>query len=402
MKYRRDEKMNGKKKNKKIILLVTSLSGGGAERIVSELSLNFPKNVEVIIALFLNKISYLYNGKLISLNSPASKNIFVELYHFFNRIYKFRKIINVEKPNIVISFMARANFVNIVTAKQSIINVVSFQSRVPLTFYAKFLIKLLYNKAGKIIACSKGVKNDLIKNFYIKKNKIEVIYPPINVKKIQQLANKPVKHPWFKEDIPILITFSRLTKTKGHCHLMKAFSRVRKKFPCRLVILGEGDLKKSLEKFGKILLLDKDILFLGWQENPFKFIAKSTVFVYASSLEGLPMVLLEAMACGLPIISTDCFTGSREILTSDTDINYQTKIIEYAKYGILTPVCDDNFYQKNIFLTREEKLLAEATIKVLTKESIRKQYKGASLERAKDFDVKNIIKRWVKLINVYK
>ena len=391
-----------KKGIKKVILLVPSLSGGGAERIVSKLSLNFPKNIEVVIVLFLNKISYFYNGKLISLNSFPSKNIFVKLYHFFNRVYKFRKIINVEKPNIVISFLGGANFVNIVTAKQSIINVVSFQSRVPLTFYEKFLIKLLYNKAGKIIACSKGVKCDLIKNFHIKKNKIEVIYPPINVKKIQQLANKPVKHPWFKEDIPIIITFGRLIKTKGHCHLMKAFSRVRKKFPCRLVILSEGDLKKSLEKFGKTLLLDKDILFLGWQENPFKFIAKSTVFVYASYLEGLPMVLLEAMACGLPIISADCFAGPREILTSDTGINYQTKIIEYAKYGILTPVCDDNFHQKNIFLTREEKMLAEATIKVLTKESIRKQYKGASLERAKDFDVKNIIKKWVKLIDVYK
>lgn len=389
------------KKNKKIILLVPSLSGGGAERIVSELSLNFPKNVEVIIVLFLNKISYFYNGKLISLNSLVSKNIFIELYHFFNRIYKFRKIINVEKPNIVISFMARADFVNIVTAKQSIINVVSFQSRVPSTFYVKFLKKLLYNKAAKIIACSKGVKDDLIKNFYIKKNKIEVIYPLINVKEIQRLANKPVKHPWFKEDIPILITFSRLTKMKGHYNLMKAFSRVRKKFPCRLVILGEGDLKKSLEKFGKTLLLDKDILFLGWQENPYKFIAKSTVFVYASSLEGLPMALLEAMACGIPIISTDCFAGPREILTLDTDINYQTEVIEYAKYGILTPVCDDIFHQKNIFLTTKEKLLAEATIKVLTKESIREQYKEASLERAKDFDAKNIIKKWIKLIDVY-
>lgn len=391
-----------KKKINKVILFIPSLSGGGAEKIVSELSLNFPKNIEVIIVLFWNKISYFYNGKLISMNSLPSKNIFIRLFHFCNRVYKFKKILNIEKPNIVISFLNGPNFVNIVTANQSIINVVSFQSRASFTFSVNFLIKLLYNRAGKIIACSEGVKNDLIENFCIKKNKIKVIYPPINVEKIQQLANKQVKHPWFKEDIPIIITFGRLTKTKGHYHLIKAFSEVRKHFPCRMVILSEGKLRKSLEKFGKTLLLDEDILFLGWQENPFKFIAKSTIFIYASLLEGLPMVLLEAMACGLPVISTDCLSGPREILTQDTTINYQTKNIEYAKYGILTPVCDDNFPQKNIFLTKKEKMLAEATIKMLTNKSIRKQYKKASLNRAKDFDIKEIIPKWIELIDAYK
>jgi len=106
------------------------------------------------------------------------------------------------------------------------------------------------------------------------------------------------------------------------------------------------------------------------------------------------------MACGLPIISSDCPCGPREILAPHTNINYQTKDIEYAEYGILTPVDDEKLYSANAPLTFEEKILSQAILALLKNKNLQDKYKQKSLERARDFDVKKIIKQWEKIIGL--
>ena len=385
----------------KVILLIPSLRGHGAERVVSELSLNFPSEVERVIVLFEQQIAYPYKGKLISLNCPASKNFFIKILHFLKRFFQFKKILKKESPDWTISFLETANLINVLSTKRAIISTRTLLSDVCKGFYGKIygvLVKVLYNKAARIIVVSETVKDDLIKNFWVKKEKIEVIYNPIDVKKIQKLAQEEVQHPWFKEKTPIVISSGRLVKAKGQWHLIRAFLEVRKQIPCRLVILGEGELRKYLEKLARELNLESDVLFLGWQKNPFKFLAKSDIFVLTSLREGFPNALVEAMTCGLPVISSDCRSGPREILAPNTNPNYQTKDVEYSDYGILTPICDGRFYQADHLPAREEMILANIIIEILKDKDLKSKYEKVSLERVNTFNVEKIINHWLMIL----
>jgi glycosyltransferase involved in cell wall biosynthesis len=141
-----------------------------------------------------------------------------------------------------------------------------------------------------------------------------------------------------------------------------------------------------------------DVYFLGYQQNPFRFKERSKLFVFTSLWEGFPLSILEAMACSLPAISTDCYSGPREILAPNTDVLYKTKEIESADYGILIPEGDKKKKNYKDPLTYMEKCLVEATKQILEDDNLYEYYKEKSLRRANDFDKKQIINKWVKLI----
>ncbi len=386
-------------KDKKILFLIPTLDSGGGERVVSELSLNLPSRFQRTIVLFENKVSYPYKGKLISLNISLSKRFFPKLFNLFIGLWRFKKIVNEEKPDYVISFGKAPNIFNILTESNSIVRIENSLTERKKGFWARiynFLIKTLFNKAEKVIVVSKALGDDLIKDFRIRKEKIKLIYNPIDIKKIQELLKEPLelKHQEiFKQ--PVIINVGRLTEQKGQWHLVRAFKKAKeRKKDLKLVILGEGELETYLKRLIKNLNLEKDVYFLGWQKNPFKFLSRSKLFVFPSLWEGLGIAILEAMVCGLPVISSDCKSGPREILAPSTDLDNQTKNIEYVKYGILVPVCSKNLPETNTPLTRNENILSKATIEVLTNEKLSNDLATKAKQRAKDFDIRNIIKKW--------
>ena len=112
----------------------------------------------------------------------------------------------------------------------------------------KCLIKILYRRADLIIVVSNGLRNELITEFKIPSDKIKVIYNPINITRIKYLASENTDDEWFTEDIPIIFCMGRLVKQKGHWHLIRAFSELIEKFPCKLIIRGEGELKPYLKE----------------------------------------------------------------------------------------------------------------------------------------------------------
>ena len=146
-------------------------------------------------------------------------------------------------------------------------------------------------------------------------------------------------------------------------------------------MIGDGYLREKLEEKVRKENLENKIIFLGRQKDVFKFLAKSSCFVLSSDYEGFPNVLIEALACNLPIISTDCISGPREILAPNSDFTKQTKFIEIAEYGILAPIGDVD-------------KLAEAMRIIYEDEDLRKEYSKKAKFRAKDFDVRKIIKEW--------
>lgn len=389
--------------NKKVMFLSAHLSYGGAEKVLSELSCNLPDDIEQVIVLYEKEITYPYKGRLISLDSPiTSLSFFNRAYKFIQRIFRLKKIIKTENPDCVISFMEEANFINIMVSENPIVTVHILQSinpkRLSSLIAIKLLISVLYNRA-KVIAVSKGVKNDLIKKFGVKEEKVQVIYNPVRINETQILSGEKINDDFHENNIPIIATSGRLTEQKGQWHLIRAFSEVRKQIPCRLVIMGKGELEGYLKELTRELNLQNDVVFLGWQKNPYKYIAKADVFVMSSLWEGFCIVLVEAMACGLPVISTDCPCGPREILAPQNSGNNQINDIENAEFGLLVPVCDGGFYKASDPLTKEEGILADAIIQILSNKKLSEHYSKAGAQRACDFDVKKVVREYALLLH---
>jgi len=379
----------------KLLMLITSLAGGGAERVVSELSLNLSSNISRRIITLTNRISYPSNIPPLSMNFNYGGTADINMiYTAFMGIINYREILKNYKPDVSISFLVLDNFINvlsnIVNNKAKVIvsvhTVLSMRFRKsPIDRFSKFLIKILYNKADLIIAVSRGIRDELVRDFNINPKKIRVVYNPIDIEKIQYLARDEVNDEWFDGELPIIINMGRLTEAKGQWHLIRAFSKVRKRKQCKLVICGNGELKLYLENLVRNLDLKNDVKFLGWQDNPFKYISEASIFVSSSLWDALPCALIEAMTCDCPVIATDCKYGSSEILGD-------------GKFGILTPPLDGRFYNASDPLTLEEEYLANTIIKLLDNQELRNNYSKKARMRVVNFDQKIILKLYEDII----
>ena len=192
-----------------------------------------------------------------------------------------------------------------------------------------WLIKRFYPWANGIIVVSHGVRDDMAQLTKIPKDRITVIYNPSVVRaEVLKKAQAPLDHPWFTPDQPpVLVAVGRLQMQKDFPTLLHAFAQVRRRRPARLLILGEGKEREPLEELIRKLNLENDVSMPGFVANPYAYMARASLFVLSSRWEGLPTVLIEALCCGTPVVSTDCPSGPREILKD-------------GKYGQLVPVGD--------------------------------------------------------------
>jgi glycosyltransferase involved in cell wall biosynthesis len=397
---------------KQIYFLLNSLAGGGAEAVAVRLSEYLPVANFILLE---RDVKYKTDKPIFFLSnhstktSPIIKTLSIPIY-----AYKLSDFI--EKNSLVVSFLERANFVNIISKlfkrHKAIISVRMDQQtgHVGLRKLNKLLVRILYPKADLIIAISHGVKHSLI-NLGIKGEKIKVIYNPYPIDEIRELAKEPLGsyEEIFKH--PVLITAGRLTKQKGQWYLIRVFKALKEKHKdLKLVILGEGELKDYLvglsEELGlKTYVWDRDelsesfdVYFLGFQENPFKFMARSKLFVFPSLWEGFGNVLVEAMACGVPVLSSDCRSGPREILAPNTDFNYQTQKPEFAEYGVLMPVFEVKYKTANERLEEREIMWVETIDKLLEDESLRRHYSEKAKQRAEDFRIEKIVQEWKEIL----
>ena len=385
-------------KNLDIIIFSHSLGFGGIGRTVSDVSCNLPPYINQTIVLLDDTVAYPYRGHLIVLGKDSLKHLPVRGLRLFLNVVKFQMIIRKIKPDIVLAFHYHARTINCLA--QMFMPTFRYASisaalGVPSQFQQHYadsgswmnrsLNFLVQKHSNKIIACSEGVKSSLVNHFKAASQKIEVIYSPVDVKRIIQMSAETVNHPWFHEKIPILITSGRLIPEKNQADLVKAFALIRKERSCRLVILGDGTLKDDLVSLARELEVHDDVLFLGFQKNPFKYISKSTVFVFPSIMEGLGLSLIEAMIVGCPTVATDCPVGPREILAPGTVTPERMDDIEEAQYGLLIPVGNVGF-------------LKEAIEKLLDDGRLRGKYSCVGVERAMIFDIERIAPLYAKLI----
>lgn len=352
-----------------------NLAGGGAERTVINIINNLDsKKFEVKLLIgtknnndYINQISSEVDVKY--LNKKRLRNCF----------FKLRRFIKNERPDIVFTTGINNNImlslVNLTLLKKSrlVVRETTYRTKsTNISLLKKILTYLTYNMiADKVISLSRGVKEDLVNNFHINKEKIVVIYNPVEINKINQLKSEKINYQIREKDEKLILSVGRLVEQKDFPTLIKAFSLVQQKMKAKLIILGKGHLINELKSLSEQLGIKDKVLFLGFKQNPYKYMRYSDVFVLTSKVEGFGHVIVEAMTTGTPIISTNCVSGPREIIGDN-------------KYGILVPVGD-------------YKTLALKILELLKDEKLQKNLRLLGHKRARDFDSKKIIKQYEAL-----
>lgn len=367
---------------RKLNILTYSLASGGAEKVVSILLWELKNNFDITLFLMNKEIFYDVpkNTKIIYLeNSNAQESGIKKLLKLLLLAYKYKKL---SSCDISLSFMNRPNYINVLAKLFGMRSTVVISERAMPSlqhknglqgFINRVLIRLLYGRANTIIANSQGNAQDLKDHFTCQN--VRIIPNLFDIKKIQTLSKEDAK---LDDKSFNFITIGRLDKGKNHILLIEAMRDI----DARLYIIGDGELRSSLiQKVEQWGLTDK-VFFLGRKKNPYKYLAKSDCFVFSSNHEGFPNVVLEALTCGLPVISTDCKSGPREILAPDLDIatSLQTNM-QLAEYGILIAVGD-------------VEAMRNAMKMIIDNKDLCIKYTQKAKKRASDFDLSQILTQW--------
>jgi glycosyltransferase involved in cell wall biosynthesis len=248
------------------------------------------------------------------------------------------RYLRTEKPGALISALHQANF-SAVLAKglarvptklvMTVHNTMSEETGHSASWKNRmipYVSRMAFPFAEEIVTVSRGVAEDLSKLLGLPLDRLHVIYNPVVGPELFEKAKLPIDHKWFREgQVPVLVAIGRFTVAKDFTTLIRAIALVASRRPARLMILGEGEERPVLESLVRELGLEDSVLLPGFVDNPYAYLARAKMFVLSSLHEGLPTVLIEALALGKPIVSTDCRSGPREILQN-------------GAYGRLVPV----------------------------------------------------------------
>ena len=358
-----------------IAIYLPSLRGGGAERAMVTLANGFSdKGLQVDLVLACAEGPYLAEV------SPGVRVVDLQSNRVLTSLPALVRYLRRERPQAMLSALNHANVIAVVARMLAGIPVrlvVSERNNVSLSGSSLknlrsrvvfHMMRWAYRRADGVTAVSGGVADDLAKAINLPRDRISVVFNPVVTPELIKKSRMPLDHPWLGEGKPpVILGVGRLTPQKDFATLIRAFAQVRAVHDCRLVILGEGELRVELEMLATSLGIRDSIQFPGFAENPFAWMSRVRLFVLSSRWEGLPNVLIQAMACGAAVVSTDCPSGPDEIL-------------EGGKWGKLVPVGDVNALAKAI------------------SENLQTPDMVNSAERAMFFNVGNAVNAYLRLL----
>ncbi len=308
--------------NARLAIFLPSLAGGGAQRSMLSLAEGLAATglrVDLVVGNAIGRFRrQVPQGiDLIDLGAARVLGALPSLVSYLSR----------ERPDVLISALDHANLVAICArlisrsptrVVVSVRNTLSEKVQQSLSRRERmlpWLARRLYPLAEGIVAVSDGVRDDLVVNIGLPPGSVQVLHNPVLTPQLTRLARMDPDHAWFRPgEPPVVLAAGRLTDQKDFPTLLHAFDEVRRHHSCRLVILGEGPERADLESLVRQLGLQDQCDLHGFVDNPYAFMRRARLFVLSSAWEGLPGVLIQAMACGTPVLSTDCPSGPREIL----------------------------------------------------------------------------------------
>ena len=371
---------------KKIMFVVPSLRGGGAEKVAATLLDSLAKsddNLKVIVILLHKEAVRITrpNIEIICLDVRDAGNIFHPMFKFLRVMYLLARIIRHVRPRTIISFMDYLNVASIISTRLSGVRcrvvltvhtlLASYMLRYADNYREKILRRLVlltYKRADAIIAVSQGVRDDLVNIFRVAGELVHVVHNPVDIDRIRSLSRETVHEKLFSGEVPVILSAGRLVKEKGFDCLIKSFSRLQQRCNARLVILGEGNEEENLRALSRELGIAEDVILLGYQDNPYKYMKHADIFVLPSRYEGFGIVIVEAMACGVPVVATKSYKGIEEI-------------IEDERSGLLVPVADED-------------ALAGAMFRLISYPEEKKRFIGNASEKLGKFSAEHILEKY--------
>ena len=380
----RADKVNSHLENKmkRVAIHIDNLTGGGAERVLLNLAKGLVEkgySVDFVLGTF--------DGEYVNDVDSACRIIEIgrNLFNFkgFRGIHKVIRLsayIRKEKPDVIIAALGGPNTRLLLsrflthTGTMYVVSVHNHLSPFSMQhsrlghIVKRCIIKPIYSLSDRIVAVSNGVADDLVDRFGLSRDKISVISNPNDILGIIAKSMEPTDEEWLvNKRFPVLVAVGRLAPVKAYDDLIKAFSIVRQRRKLRLLILGAGPQKSNLLKLIRSFQLEKDIRLAGFVSNPWAYMRNSDLLVVSSKSEAFSCVIVESMACGCPVVSTDC-VGPSEIL-------------DHGKWGRIVPVGD-------------VEALAEAIIDTLEKPIQRDDL----INRAREFSAEKALDQYIRLI----
>lgn len=360
--------------SQRIAILIHDLRGGGAERVALNLAkgmIDAGRQVDLVLVRaqgeYMDQIPA--GVRLIDLDQPNVFRAVPSLVGYLRR----------ERPKALLSSLTHVNVVALVAK-----TLAGGPTRVAVTEHSQISDKaaalkrprsrllygsvpFIYRLADAVIAVSQGTADDVSRFARLRRSPVRCIYNPVYSDGLATAAQAPVDHPWMQPGgIPVILGAGRLHPQKGFDLLMRAFAKVRETTPCKLIIMGEGAERPRLEALARELSITDDVSLTGFVGNPYAMMSRASVFAMSSRSEGFSLVLLEALACGVPVVATDCPSGPSEIL-------------EKGRHGLLVPIDDPETLAAGILAALSHK-------------------RGAGIERAKSFSTQVATRAYLDLL----
>ncbi len=438
----------------KIMFLVSSLYGGGAERVVTRLAsaLCEDNEVHIVVTQSLSQKDGIYplDGRVIVHEAPIIKTTSSKsanpMRHIVSRgVNKIRRHLrsskapfgktlaktadNAAKPlrearwkntrklkqdlgiDVAISFLTGSNMENVmshgtettIVSVRNILNTPYAFDKNRFSPEQRDMIRYAGAHADHIVSVSRNVGIEQVEVYGVDPSRVTTIYNPIDAASVLEKARKPIDDAAFNEFRErhglLALSMGRFVPQKGFWHLLRAFKNAHEQLPqAGLAILGTGEQEPLLRNLIDALGLSEHVLLDGFRDEPSPYMAASDVFCMASLFEGFSNAMLEAMACNTPLVVPDCNSGPRELMAPNTDSTYQTTELELTPYGYLTPRLSGNMQLTTEPLEPAEKALADALTSLLDNNALRERCRKNCAERVLDFSNERIIGQWMALI----
>ncbi len=383
--------------NNNIAILIISLAGGGGEREASILANHFCKDRNTTLVLLNDTIVYELDERVkvhYLENKPLKKRALINILKLPMLGYRYYKFCKANNIQTTISFLNRTNLIagfsrifgnttKIFMCQVTTLNK-AYAAKSIGNKLMKGLSKMLYPKADAVISNSKGSAIEMTRDYGIQKS--YTVYNPLDLDMIAEKSAVEVTHPPDASKFSYIMV-ARFTYPKDFETLLTAFSYFEGDEE-ELLLLGDGEDREAAEKLAEKLGIESKVHFLGFSQNVFAYLAKADCFVFSSMYEGFPNSMQEAMACGLPVVSSDCHYGPREMLMDDFQ-NYENIFADSEYYvansGILVPLSSPrNFYA--------------AMKRMKDDSSLYQKLKQRAHSKAQDYAVDKIAKQFENLI----